>query len=41
MGKYLMRVLIALDMFTNVILFGDADQTISSRSAKAWQAHKT
>jgi hypothetical protein len=40
MTTYLMRVIVAFDMFANVILFGNADQTISSRAALAWHANR-
>lgn len=33
--RYVHRVLVALDQFGNVILGGDPDETISSRSARA------
>ena len=35
MGRYLLNVLIALDQLVNALAFGDPDETISSRCAKA------
>ncbi|TCP43920.1 hypothetical protein [Rhodovulum marinum] len=32
--RYLMNILIAVDQLGNAILFGDPDETISSRAAK-------
>jgi hypothetical protein len=34
MKRYIWNILIALDQLANTILFGDPDETISSRAAK-------
>lgn len=34
LGRYVFNLLIALDQLGNAILFGDPDETISSRAAK-------
>jgi hypothetical protein len=37
--KYLWNILIALDQFINALLFGDPDETISSRMGKHLSKH--
>jgi hypothetical protein len=40
MNAYLVRVAIAFDVFCNVILYGNQDETMSSRAGRAAKAGK-
>ena len=33
---YAVNILLAIDQFFNVIMFGDPDETISSRAGRVW-----
>lgn len=35
LGRYILNILIAIDQLGNALAFGDPDETISSRCAKA------
>jgi len=35
LGRYVLNILIAVDQLANALMFGDPDETISSRCAKA------
>jgi hypothetical protein len=39
--RYLLNILIAVDQLLNTLLFGDPDETISSRCGKAIRRAKT
>lgn len=35
-SKYFQNILLGVDQFVNVIMFGDPDETISSRAGRVW-----
>jgi hypothetical protein len=35
-GQYVRNIVVGLNQFTNALMFGDPDETISSRAGRVW-----